>query len=442
MKIIKYLILIYTLNFLIFNNVVYAQSWVLAGSVPEAGLTPSISVVDANTAWIAGGSTNSPRVYRTTNGGNTWEVIPSTGTTTQLFCVWAINSDVAFVGEGVVNSYARLYKINPANKVWVNVLETGQNDGSFNNLIFSRLNPLVGGALADEIYITTNGGNSWVKRSTGVTGVSSAQNSLMLVDDTFFGFGLKNGASRVRMTTNGGNAWLTMNVNLVGSYTSGFTFKDDKLIGLSSTSTSMPFVSRTTNGGTTWNPVNIGEGLSGKTLIKWVPGTNVVYIIGENGAIKRSLDNGLTWSSMQTANVTGLNHFDFNKVNNIICGYAVSSNGSVIKLADSVLILTNTNSLSSEIPANFYLCQNYPNPFNPITNIKYKIAEDGFVTLKVYDFLGREIVQLVNEYQKAGEYKVSFSISKLSGEQMPSGTYFYKIETGSFTDVKRMVLIK
>jgi len=418
----------------------YAQQWVLAGTVTNPGLTPSVSVYDNNVVWIAGGTDNNPKIYQTSNGGAVWNAITTNGTTNQLFCVWAINSTTAIVGEGVVNSNARLYKFSSAGLKWNVVLETGQNDGAFNNITFSRTAPLIGGALANEFWMTTDGGNNWVQKSTGVVGVSAAQNSLMIVDQNFFGFGLKNGAPRVRMTTDGGSGWLTKNLSLSGNYTSGFTFKSDKLIGLSSTSESMPYIARTTDGGLTWNTVDIGAGLSGITLIKWIPGTNVVYILGSNGAVKRSTNNGLNWTSMPTAGVTGLTHFDFNKVNNIICGYAVSSNGSVLKLLDSVLVLTGTGNNGSGMPSEYKLHQNYPNPFNPITNIKYSVVKDGFVTLKVFDALGRETATLVSEYKKAGTHEVSFSTGQNSS--LSSGVYFYRINVNGFTDIKQMVLIK
>jgi photosystem II stability/assembly factor-like uncharacterized protein len=430
-------ILIITVFTFFINLQVFSQHWVPAGTVPNPGLTPSISVVDANIAWIAGGTVNNPLIYRTSNGGANWTQITTNGTTNELHCIWAVSSTSAIVGEGAINSYARLYKFSSDGSKWNVVLETGMNDGAFNNLIFSRSNPLLGGALADEIYITTNGGNNWVLKTTGVVGVSSAQNSLMMIDENFFGFGLKNGAARVRMTSDGGNTWSTKNISLIGTYTSGFTFKSDKLIGISSTSLSMPHIARTSDGGNTWTAIDIGAGLSGTTIIKWVPGTNVVYILGSNGAVKRSTNNGLNWVSLETAGITGLNHFDFNKVNNIICGYAVSTNGSVIKLADSVLILTNTNPVTSEIPSEFRLHQNYPNPFNPTTNIKYEIPDNRFVSLKVYNILGIEVATLVDQFQKAGVYEVPFSKNLIS-----SGVYFYKIESGSFTDLKRMMLIK
>ncbi len=85
----------------------------------------------------------------------------------------------------------------------------------------------------------------------------------------------------------------------------------------------------------------------------------------------------------------------------------------------------------------YELKQNYPNPFNPVTNIQYQIVNQGMVTLKVYDLLGREVKTLVNEIKSPGKYLVSFDASSLS-----SGVYFYKISAGEFSDVKRMVLIK
>jgi photosystem II stability/assembly factor-like uncharacterized protein len=423
------------------SNLVLAQTWVQVTSVPNPGLEPSISVVNSNIAWIAGGSPGHPVIFRTLNGGLSWEPISTQGTVNELRCISAISSTTAFVGEGYINSYSRVYKTDDLT-MWNLVLQTGQNDGVFNSLYFSKTNPNIGCALADEMYITTNGGNTWVPKSTGVIGVSSAQNSLMFVDNTFFGFGLKNGAARVRMSNNGGGAWLTKNVNIPGAYTSGFTFKSDKLIGISSTSESMPQISRTTDGGITWTPISIGSGLSGKTYTKWVPYTSVVYIIGENGAIKRSTNDGVTWTSMQTANVTNLNHFDFNKVNNIICGYAVSKNGSVIKLIDSVLYhLTNTEPVNNNLPSEFKLHQNFPNPFNPVTSIAYDLPSNSMVNLKVFDMLGREIAVLVNGNRNAGKYTVNFNADKYT-----SGIYFCKLNVISKdyekTFITKMNLLK
>lgn len=100
-------------------------------------------------------------------------------------------------------------------------------------------------------------------------------------------------------------------------------------------------------------------------------------------------------------------------------------------LKHSALVTTET------IPSSFILNQNYPNPFNPTTNIGYTIPESGFVTLKVFDMLGREVVELVNGNKSAGQYTVEFNASGL-----PSGTYIYKLSVGNYTQVKKMSLLK
>jgi len=85
----------------------------------------------------------------------------------------------------------------------------------------------------------------------------------------------------------------------------------------------------------------------------------------------------------------------------------------------------------------YELKQNYPNPFNPFTSIQFQIVNQGMVSLKVYDMLGREVKVLVNEIKSPGKYVVSFDATGLS-----SGVYFYKMTAGEFTNVKRMVLVK
>jgi len=89
------------------------------------------------------------------------------------------------------------------------------------------------------------------------------------------------------------------------------------------------------------------------------------------------------------------------------------------------------------VPVKYSLEQNYPNPFNPVTNLEFGISNLEFVSLKVYDAMGKEVATLVNEIKPAGRYEIKFDGSNLS-----SGVYFYKIEAGSFSAVKRMILLK
>jgi len=131
------------------------------------------------------------------------------------------------------------------------------------------------------------------------------------------------------------------------------------------------------------------------------------------------------------------------------CGIAIqitdaSGSGTNVSLGSEMYIddLELSMDVVSDVedqtqPLTFQLEQNYPNPFNPSTRIKYQIAENDFVSLKVYDVLGNEVATLVNEEQTMGNYSATFNASSLS-----SGSYFYKLQTGSFVETKKMVLMK
>jgi hypothetical protein len=93
--------------------------------------------------------------------------------------------------------------------------------------------------------------------------------------------------------------------------------------------------------------------------------------------------------------------------------------------------------LGNQIPGSYQLYQNYPNPFNPATKIKFDLPKEGFVTLKVYDILGREVAVLVNQQLQAGSKEYEFNAINL-----PSGVYFYKLKAGDFTATKKLVLVK
>ena len=92
-------------------------------------------------------------------------------------------------------------------------------------------------------------------------------------------------------------------------------------------------------------------------------------------------------------------------------------------------------------PQKFVLFQNYPNPFNPSTNIQYSIEKAGQVSLMVYNVLGNKVATLVNNYQNAGSYTVTFNSSK-SIVSLPSGVYFYRLEAGSFVSTRKLILMK
>ena len=88
----------------------------------------------------------------------------------------------------------------------------------------------------------------------------------------------------------------------------------------------------------------------------------------------------------------------------------------------------------------YSLEQNYPNPFNPVTVIRYTVPKDGLVKVRVYDALGKEVALLVNGIKQRGSYSIEFDGNDFKG--ISSGIYYYKMEAGDFTDIKKMVLVK
>jgi hypothetical protein len=94
----------------------------------------------------------------------------------------------------------------------------------------------------------------------------------------------------------------------------------------------------------------------------------------------------------------------------------------------------------SELPATYALLQNYPNPFNPVTRISYELPKAGWVTLSVFNMLGQEVAELVNEFKNAGRYTAEFNMN--GNVALSSGVYMYKMHAGDFTESRKMLLLK
>lgn len=452
----KKLIYFFVVTFLVLSTSAYSQ-WTLSGGVVGAGTSPSISVCSPTCAWIAGGATT-PIIYRTTNGGTTWTAVGTTGLQVKaVWCVWAVDSLTAYVGDGgdaagATGGDATLSKTTNGGVSWTAVANTGGTAGFINGVIFSRTNPQFGFAQSDppngagQVYWikkTTDGGTTWTTENpTGVSGAASAQNGLFIIDGNFYGFGLNAAPSRGRYTTNGGTTWSLATLGITGGFVSSMAFHDNKLVGCAATGdasgSSLPNISRTTNGGATWTVVNTGTGVTGYSAMKWISNSNTVYFsagAGASGTVRKSTNGGLNWTTQTTSGLTGIQHIDFYRSGSTVWGYAVCTDGSVLKTIETVTGVTEP--INTTVPAQYSLEQNYPNPFNPSTTINFSLPTASDVTVKVYNALGYEVMTLVNEYKNAGTHQVIMNASGLT-----SGIYFYKIEAGNFTATKKLTLIK
>jgi hypothetical protein len=171
------------------------------------------------------------------------------------------------------------------------------------------------------------------------------------------------------------------------------------------------------------------------------------------GYVEVSSDNGVNWQSVTafTGTLSTWTQYTYDITQYVNFGTqvkvrfraysdpGVTSQGwwiDDIRLNNYCIATIGVNG-NSEIPLKFALEQNYPNPFNPSTNIKFELPKQEFVTIKIFDVMGREVASLVNETKEAGYHSIVFN-----GADLSSGLYIYKIEAGDFTDTKKMILIK
>lgn len=158
---------------------------------------------------------------------------------------------------------------------------------------------------------------------------------------------------------------------------------------------------------------------------------SILFAGNSIGYIFLSDSNGLAWKSLSPPSV-------FQPIYSLALNnsYIFAGTGKGVWRLQYPETTTNVENFK-EVPAGFELEQNYPNPFNPSTTIRYSIPEAEHVTLKVYDELGREIKTLVDENKQAGQHEVQFN-----GSGLASGIYYYRITSGKFSEVKKLILMK
>jgi hypothetical protein len=191
---------------------------------------------------------------------------------------------------------------------------------------------------------------------------------------------------------------------------------------------------RSTDNGINWLNI-IPQSQLGSLNLPPLPNNQIIEIQKDNLLLAtghgffETNDNGQNWIKRND----NLSNSNISIVNITYEGllYAVTDNGLFVSS-------NNVTSVSkNDIPTQFLLQQNYPNPFNPKTTINFSIPQAGFVTIKIYDILGKEIATLINENKNAGYYKVNFDASSLT-----SGVYIYRITSNNFVQSKKMLLMK
>jgi hypothetical protein len=162
----------------------------------------------------------------------------------------------------------------------------------------------------------------------------------------------------------------------------------------------------------------------------------IYYKVSTNGGLNWSSD--LLLSPMANTGSTGNSSIDISdSAAHVIWEDTRDGNPEIYYKKNIFSFPVGITPVNNETPSSYSLSQNYPNPFNPVTNIKFSIPKTGFVKLTVYDAAGRETAALFNGVLSAGTYNYDFDASRLT-----SGIYFYKLQSGSFVQTRKMMLIK
>ncbi len=419
--------IIFILILTITQSSYFYSQWVQQSSGTSGSLT-AIHFYNENTGFCVG---DGSIILKTTNGGSNWISLASP---VQINFNYVRMFSVSNIIVGSVSSHTVLRTTDggntwgstiiniPAPEVKKKVQFTGFENGFF----------LTG----NKIYKTTNSGINWTSYATtvGIRDMSFAnENTGWICDALTIPYPPPYGTtySEIRRTDNGGQNWSVL-VSI-----QEFSFSIDRIFfrdinngfynGFLSSS-----LARTNNGGYSWSAGAYGAGTFKNYYQMSFPSSNIGWFIG-NQLIKTS-NGGLNWSTMTTEFGILFNNVFF--VNDFT-GWLVRAAGLIIKTTTGGELINPVEPISSEIPDKFSLSQNYPNPFNPATNIKFDIPKSSFVKLIICDMLGREAAILVNEQLNAGTYQVDWDASAFT-----SGIYFYKLQTESFTETKRMALVK
>lgn len=385
---------------------------------PVTSILYSVSAPDDNHVWTCGAS---GKVLRTTNGGATWTSVTSPNATLALYNIWAIDSNTAVVtGSG---SSTFVYKTTNGGSTWTQVFT---QTGGFIDAITQRVTPdkllMVGDPVGGRwsIWISNDYGSTWdTLSSVAQAGSETGFNNCLFIHPQL---GMWFGTSNTRVYKRFSMTYTSQPTP--GLVNSDAVWFNDGVNGM----VAGTILLKTTDGGGTWLPLvapGTGNilGITGAASDWWyVRGSSAYY----------TSNNGTTWATDYTAPAGTYNHITLTRSGGSSM-WAVRSNGGISRSLGPIGI----QPISHEVPRNFSLSQNYPNPFNPSTVIRFQVAGSKFVRLNVYDILGRNIASLVNEQLQPGTYEVNFN-----GENLPSGVYFYRIEAGSFTDSKQMVLVK
>ena len=444
------------------------MNWFLQGGTPGVDLS-DVQFVDVSTGWVTG---LGGIILKTTDGGTSWS-IQSIGTTGWLNCIYFVDAQTGWAA----GLYGTILKTTNGGAIW-----TPQTSGTASTIQKASFTSATNGWMVTSdgrILKTDNGGTTWTQQ---LLNPPTTLNSVCFLSATV-GW-IAGGDGKISKTTDGGATWLDQ--------VSGTSQQLNEIVFVNAdtgwAAGNGGIVRVTTNGGATW--LNQISSTTENLLSLSFLDTRHGYAVGLNNtileyAIVHSVPIQLAsfTATVVSNNSVRLNWTTISEVNNygfeveraigspsnfetlpgsFIAGHGTTNVPQHYRFTDNAVqsgrlyyrlkqmdldgTINYTEPISVDVltgvgegplPIEFSLKQNYPNPFNPSTKIEFSIAKAGFVSLKVYDILGRGVATIVNEQLNQGNYAKTFP-----GDGLSSGVYWYKLTAGNFSGTKKFILSK
>ena len=381
------------------------------------------------------------KIIHSSDGGEHWELQDHPVDSLAFWKILFVNDNIGYIiGYGGL-----ILATKDGGNLWVQQDSRVKDIFLLRDLSFVNENTgWIAGLIDNEyrggvILKTTNGGITWEKQIERKDGIGYYAINFLDINNgwALSSYGWSNSDyAYMNRTFDGGLIWDT--IGTIHEFVYNMTMSSADTIWTGGFGFSRSF-----DGGKNWDYNSLVENFPGDTTI-WFPiiFVNMLKLNNKNGyAVISRLRTGNQYIPLLYSTQNGGLNWDFVDVpgNFTPTVISVMNNYFFIGGFDGLII---TNKLPTKVENfssayNFELCQNYPNPFNPITTISYQIAKSGFVSVKVYDVLGKEVSTLVNEIKNPGEYSVNFNANNL-----PSGIYFYLLTMGNAVDTKKMILLK
>lgn len=384
-------------------------------------------------------------IFRSADNGTTWTQV-DTGFATAVVTSFAVCPTGIFAGTnggGIIRSTNNGISWNQVNMglttplIWSLAAEPNDSGGS--NIFVGVGVPVVysGGSYGSydtaHVFLSTNNGASWTP--TIDSGLGSAANIYSLaVSGTNLITGIQDNnliSGGLFLSKNNGRSWLPIDTSFCFQFGYGISANGTNVFA----SNSWGGIILSHDEGMQW--VNGNATFLGTVATCFAFSGNTIFA-GTTIGIFISNDNGVNWKAADNTGLEVDNYGNTRVWSLTICdsNLFVGTDWGVFRRPLSQMVTGITNN-GNQIPDNFSLKQNYPNPFNPTTTINYSIPKTSFVTIKVYDILGREVTTLINKNETAGNYSVNFNASSLS-----SGIYFYQLKAGDDVITRKMVFLK